>query len=163
MAFSRKLRKLLIVPLNHLQHYPTPSPGPSQGTSTSLRGANNRTEGLRHSTEDLFGINQQANQSRHSLLIPSHYRYLQDQEGDLGSPPNNSQSPAGSSSGNPSSPGDHDSASSNDDPPSSSQKPPTSISKPTIPEVYPEVLALPITRRPLFPGFYKAVIIKTLM
>ncbi|POW03845.1 hypothetical protein PSHT_11490, partial [Puccinia striiformis] len=121
-----------------------------------------------------------SNQSRHSLLIPSHYRYLQDQEGDLvrsascqqtfqlsssnssskGSPPNNSQSPAGSSSGNPSSPGDHDSASSNDDPPSSSQKPPTSISKPTIPEVYPEVLALPITRRPLFPGFYKAVIIK---
>lgn len=30
---------------------------------------------------------------------------------------------------------------------------------PSIPEVYPQVLALPITRRPLFPGFYKAVTI----
>ncbi|KAF9972962.1 ATP-dependent Lon protease pim1 [Actinomortierella ambigua] len=35
-----------------------------------------------------------------------------------------------------------------------------SLSKPTIPEVYPQVLALPIGRRPLFPGFYKAVVIK---
>ncbi|KAG0226014.1 ATP-dependent Lon protease pim1 [Actinomortierella wolfii] len=34
------------------------------------------------------------------------------------------------------------------------------LSKPTIPEVYPQVLALPIGRRPLFPGFYKAVVIK---
>ncbi|BEI86253.1 hypothetical protein CcaverHIS002_0605400 [Cutaneotrichosporon cavernicola] len=33
------------------------------------------------------------------------------------------------------------------------------IAKPSIPEVYPQVLALPITRRPLFPGFYKAVTI----
>jgi Lon-like ATP-dependent protease len=36
----------------------------------------------------------------------------------------------------------------------------TSVSKPTIPEEYPQILALPITRRPLFPGFYKAVVIK---
>ncbi|OZJ04516.1 Lon protease mitochondrial [Bifiguratus adelaidae] len=35
-----------------------------------------------------------------------------------------------------------------------------SLQKPSIPEVYPQVLALPITRRPLFPGFYKAVVIK---
>lgn len=35
-----------------------------------------------------------------------------------------------------------------------------SLSKPSVPEVYPQVLALPITRRPLFPGFYKAVVIK---
>lgn len=28
-----------------------------------------------------------------------------------------------------------------------------------IPEVYPEIIALPISRRPLFPGFYKAVIV----
>lgn len=34
-----------------------------------------------------------------------------------------------------------------------------SIAKPSIPEIYPQVLALPITRRPLFPGFYKAVTI----
>jgi hypothetical protein len=36
----------------------------------------------------------------------------------------------------------------------------TSISKPSVPEHYPQVLALPITRRPLFPGFYKAVVIR---
>ncbi|KAK9767193.1 ATP-dependent Lon protease pim1 [Basidiobolus ranarum] len=34
------------------------------------------------------------------------------------------------------------------------------LQKPSIPENYPQVLALPITRRPLFPGFYKAVSIK---
>jgi Lon-like ATP-dependent protease len=34
------------------------------------------------------------------------------------------------------------------------------LQKPTVPEVYPQVLALPITGRPLFPGFYKAVVIK---
>ncbi|KAL4065016.1 Lon protease C-terminal proteolytic domain-containing protein [Scleroderma yunnanense] len=37
---------------------------------------------------------------------------------------------------------------------------PSSIAKQTIPEVYPHVLALPIARRPLFPGFYKAVVIR---
>ncbi|KAG6856297.1 hypothetical protein H0H87_005710 [Tephrocybe sp. NHM501043] len=35
-----------------------------------------------------------------------------------------------------------------------------SIAKQSVPEVYPQVLALPIARRPLFPGFYKAVVIK---
>ncbi|ORY88801.1 Lon protease C-terminal proteolytic domain-domain-containing protein [Leucosporidium creatinivorum] len=35
-----------------------------------------------------------------------------------------------------------------------------SISKRSVPEVYPQLLALPITRRPLFPGFYKAVVIR---
>lgn len=29
----------------------------------------------------------------------------------------------------------------------------------SIPEIYPQMLALPISRRPLFPGFYKAVVI----
>lgn len=38
--------------------------------------------------------------------------------------------------------------------------PPTSISKRSVPDIYPQVLALPITRRPLFPGFYKAVVIR---
>ncbi|CAO3591642.1 unnamed protein product [Absidia cylindrospora] len=32
--------------------------------------------------------------------------------------------------------------------------------KPSIPDVYPQLLAIPITRRPLFPGFYKAVVVK---
>ncbi|KAG0092791.1 ATP-dependent Lon protease pim1 [Podila epicladia] len=36
----------------------------------------------------------------------------------------------------------------------------SSLAKPAIPEVYPQVLTLPIGRRPLFPGFYKAVVIK---
>lgn len=34
------------------------------------------------------------------------------------------------------------------------------LSKPVIPDVYPQVLAIPIARRPLFPGFYKAITIK---
>ena len=36
----------------------------------------------------------------------------------------------------------------------------TQISKPTVPENYPQVMAIPIAKRPLFPGFYKAVTIK---
>ncbi|KAG5519641.1 hypothetical protein PMAC_001796 [Pneumocystis sp. 'macacae'] len=35
-----------------------------------------------------------------------------------------------------------------------------SLQKPVVPEVYPRMMALPIVRRPLFPGFYKAVVIK---
>ncbi|KAI9292794.1 ATP-dependent protease La [Neoconidiobolus thromboides FSU 785] len=34
------------------------------------------------------------------------------------------------------------------------------IQKPSVPEVYPQLLSIPITRRPLFPGFYKAVVVK---
>ncbi|KAL5594676.1 hypothetical protein BROUX41_001592 [Berkeleyomyces rouxiae] len=34
------------------------------------------------------------------------------------------------------------------------------LQKPEIPEDYPQVLALPISRRPLFPGFYKAITVK---
>ncbi|KZP20715.1 ATP-dependent protease La [Athelia psychrophila] len=36
----------------------------------------------------------------------------------------------------------------------------SSIAKQTVPEHYPQVLALPIARRPLFPGFYKAVVVR---
>ncbi|KIV84306.1 ATP-dependent protease La [Exophiala sideris] len=36
----------------------------------------------------------------------------------------------------------------------------TQISKPTVPEVYPQVMAIPIAKRPLFPGFYKAITIR---
>lgn len=35
-----------------------------------------------------------------------------------------------------------------------------SLSKPTVPEIYPQVMAIPIAKRPLFPGFYKAVTIR---
>ncbi|KLO11431.1 ATP-dependent protease La [Schizopora paradoxa] len=45
-------------------------------------------------------------------------------------------------------------------PNSSPQSSQTSISKQSVPEVYPQVLALPIARRPLFPGFYKAVVVR---
>ncbi|KAI4244117.1 MAG: hypothetical protein L6R40_003101 [Gallowayella cf. fulva] len=34
------------------------------------------------------------------------------------------------------------------------------IQKPSVPEVYPQVMAIPIAKKPLFPGFYKAVTIR---
>ncbi|CCD23331.1 ATP-dependent Lon protease PIM1 NDAI_0B02960 [Naumovozyma dairenensis CBS 421] len=44
-------------------------------------------------------------------------------------------------------------------PPHSSSSSDSYSTAPGIPDVYPEMLALPISRRPLFPGFYKAVVI----
>jgi Lon-like ATP-dependent protease len=54
------------------------------------------------------------------------------------------------------------SSSSSASPPSNSPPPstPGSIAKQSVPEIYPQVLALPIARRPLFPGFYKAVVVR---
>ncbi|KAG8905190.1 ATP-dependent Lon protease pim1 [Tulasnella sp. 403] len=59
-------------------------------------------------------------------------------------------------------PSDSDSPSDSPFPSSSSNGSPSSsaISKQSVPDIYPQVLALPITRRPLFPGFYKAVVIR---
>lgn len=34
------------------------------------------------------------------------------------------------------------------------------LAKPVVPDIYPQVLAIPIAKRPLFPGFYKAITIK---
>lgn len=34
------------------------------------------------------------------------------------------------------------------------------IQKPSVPEVYPQLMAIPIAKRPLFPGFYKAITIR---
>ena len=34
------------------------------------------------------------------------------------------------------------------------------LSKPTVPDIYPQVMAIPIAKRPLFPGFYKAITIR---
>ena len=45
-------------------------------------------------------------------------------------------------------------------PPPPSAPPSGSIARNSVPEVYPQVLALPIARRPLFPGFYKAVVVR---
>ncbi|EJD07055.1 ATP-dependent protease La [Fomitiporia mediterranea MF3/22] len=66
---------------------------------------------------------------------------------DMSSPSSSAQSP-GSEDG------------STQSPPGSSSGSPTSISKQSVPESYPQVLALPIARRPLFPGFYKAVVVR---
>jgi ATP-dependent Lon protease len=76
------------------------------------------------------------------------------------SPPSSSSSDDGNSSdsnsSSSSSPPPEDSA----PPPPSSPSNPGSIAKQSVPENYPQVLALPIARRPLFPGFYKAVVVK---
>ena len=75
-------------------------------------------------------------------------------------PPQSSAPPSSSSSSS----GDGSDSSGSDPPPSPPPDPPTqtqtSISKQSVPEKYPEVLALPIARRPLFPGFYKAVVVR---
>ena len=34
------------------------------------------------------------------------------------------------------------------------------IQKPSVPDVYPQVMAIPLAKRPLFPGFYKAITIR---
>lgn len=58
------------------------------------------------------------------------------------------------------------SSGSGSDGPSDGGKKPTqkasnrALQKPEIPEVYPQVMAIPIAKRPLFPGFYKAITIK---
>ncbi|KAI0091152.1 ATP-dependent protease La [Irpex rosettiformis] len=77
-------------------------------------------------------------------------------------PPDSSAPPSSSSS---SSGGGEDGSSSDSPPPPPPPDPPTpaaptSISKQSVPEIYPQVLALPIARRPLFPGFYKAVVVR---
>ncbi|KAF8591079.1 ATP-dependent protease La [Ramaria rubella] len=56
--------------------------------------------------------------------------------------------------------GDGGSSSSSSSPPRDSPPATSAISKQSVPEHYPQVLALPIARRPLFPGFYKAVVIR---
>lgn len=70
-------------------------------------------------------------------------------------------SPSSSSSSGVHEPLSSSSSNSNPPPPSSSSSPPPgTIARPSVPENYPQVLALPIARRPLFPGFYKAVVIR---
>ncbi|KAK6529003.1 ATP-dependent Lon protease pim1 [Orbilia ellipsospora] len=56
----------------------------------------------------------------------------------------------------PSNPSDGNSGSNN----TSNTKKPHLLSKPQVPEIYPQVMAIPIAKRPLFPGFYKAVTIR---
>ncbi|EGN98645.1 hypothetical protein SERLA73DRAFT_160369 [Serpula lacrymans var. lacrymans S7.3] len=67
----------------------------------------------------------------------------------------NSTPPSSSSSGD-----NNDSADPPPAPPPTTPPSPSSIAKQSVPEIYPQVLALPIARRPLFPGFYKAVVVR---
>ena len=92
-----------------------------------------------------------------------HDRVLLDSErDDFGGASSSSSAPPSSSSSSSSSPPGGDDGSEGADPPSPPPPPtpPTSISRQSVPEFYPQVLALPIARRPLFPGFYKAVVIR---
>lgn len=61
------------------------------------------------------------------------------------------------SSGGSQSGGGHNGNNAGSKPPSAGS---TDVAKQSVPEEYPQVLALPIARRPLFPGFYKAVVIR---
>jgi len=36
----------------------------------------------------------------------------------------------------------------------------TAVQKPAVPDIYPQVMAIPIAKRPLFPGFYKAITVR---
>lgn len=71
-----------------------------------------------------------------------------------------SSSSASSSSANSNGGGDDSNSSSSSPPPREPLPVSSAISKQSVPEHYPQVLALPIARRPLFPGFYKAVVIR---
>lgn len=71
-------------------------------------------------------------------------------EGAEGPQSNGAPASAGSSSSSGSGSGSGSAGAPGDAPPSN--KPGKEVAKVSIPEVYPQVLALPITRRPLFPG-----------
>ena len=72
------------------------------------------------------------------------------------------ENPAGSPASTPpsSSSGDGSDPADSQPPPPQRTPTPSSIAKQSVPEIYPQVLALPIARRPLFPGFYKAVVVR---
>ncbi|KAJ7675221.1 ATP-dependent protease La [Mycena rosella] len=75
------------------------------------------------------------------------------------------ESPSSPSSSDSAPPASSDGGDASDAPPPPKDPPPPAptpgtIAKQSVPEVYPHVLALPIARRPLFPGFYKAVVVR---
>lgn len=96
---------------------------------------------------------------RSTTSLKRHISTLQLRERD----PNSDGSPAenGSGIGSSSSSGENGGGGDNDDKSSKHlfNSSDNQLQKPSVPEVYPQVLALPIARRPLFPGFYKAVVI----
>lgn len=75
-------------------------------------------------------------------------------------PPRSAKKASSSSASTPSSPGEESgsgSGSGNGNGSGSSGSDEPNVTE--LPEVYPQIMALPISRRPLYPGFYKAVII----
>ncbi|KAJ6577656.1 ATP-dependent protease La [Mycena capillaripes] len=78
------------------------------------------------------------------------------------SPPGDAASSSSSDSAPPASSGgdNSDAPPPPKDPPPPAQPLQGTIAKQSVPENYPHVLALPIARRPLFPGFYKAVVVR---
>ncbi|KZT53270.1 ATP-dependent protease La [Calocera cornea HHB12733] len=93
----------------------------------------------------------------------AHVQLAADEPGDSGgaAPPSSaSSSSSSSSSGDDPSDSSPSSTPPPESPPPEQPQTPTSLAKNTVPEIYPVLLALPITRRPLFPGFYKAVVVR---
>ncbi|KAI3337722.1 lon protease [Ustulina deusta] len=80
--------------------------------------------------------------------------------------PSNNQGESDSQDGKAGSAAGGSSSGSGNDAPSDGGRKPSqraanrALQKPQIPEVYPQVMAIPIAKRPLFPGFYKAITIK---
>ncbi|PFH46198.1 hypothetical protein AMATHDRAFT_43739 [Amanita thiersii Skay4041] len=92
-----------------------------------------------------------------------HHHHQPPSPSSANSSPPEEDSPSFSSSSSSSSPDSSSSAppsSSSSNSSSGSTPGPGSIARNSVPESYPQVLALPIARRPLFPGFYKAVVIR---
>lgn len=77
-----------------------------------------------------------------------------------GSTPGSSDGKSGGAAGSSDPPGDGDAGGKRFRNPLSPPAPPTAIAKSTAPEIYPQVMAIPIAKRPLFPGFYKAITIR---
>ncbi|KAJ1535593.1 ATP-dependent Lon protease pim1, partial [Nowakowskiella sp. JEL0078] len=89
---------------------------------------------------------------------------LSPRKGDNSSPADANNSNDNSNSSNNSSNNNSDDNSSSSKPPSdddsSSSRPKSSLDTSSVPKDYPQILALPLTRRPLFPGLYKSLYIK---
>lgn len=82
------------------------------------------------------GVDHLREQKEHSNSLKSNGSPATSSSGMAGTPPSSSGSGSGDDGNNP-----------------------MKAKKHVLPEVYPQMLALPISRRPLFPGFYKAVVI----
>ncbi|KAI9704740.1 MAG: ATP-dependent Lon protease pim1 [Candelina mexicana] len=74
--------------------------------------------------------------------------------------PSSASGAAADGRGSSGSSGDGDSGSGGGDGKKSRKTSEKALQKPMVPDVYPQVMAIPIAKRPLYPGFYKAVTIR---